>query len=158
GEIDAVLLDVMMPNRDGLETLCEIRSLDPELPVIMISGTASTINIVSAMKSGATDFLCKPVTHEDLQRTIARALERNGTPFVPVSRNSAPATSLFLGNNSRMREIQALVGQIGWSEAPVLIQGETGSGKEMLARELHARSPRVGKPFLKLNCAALPSE
>ena len=78
GEIDAVLLDVMMPNRDGLETLCEIRSFDPELPVIMISGIASTINIVSAMKSGATDFLCKPVAHEDLQRSIARALERNG--------------------------------------------------------------------------------
>jgi two-component system response regulator AtoC len=157
-EIHAVLLDVMMPNRDGLETLCEIRRLDPALPVIMISGAASPINIVSAMKSGASDFLGKPVAHEDLQRSIARALERNGTPLVPVSRSSAPATSLFLGNNSRMREIQALVGQIGWSEAPVLIQGETGSGKEMLARELHARSPRVGKPFRKLNCAALPSE
>ena len=57
-----------------------------------------------------------------------------------------------------MRELQALIGQIGWSEAPVLIQGETGSGKEVLARELNARSPRASKPFLKLNCAALPSE
>jgi two-component system, NtrC family, response regulator AtoC len=158
GEIDAVLLDVMMPNRDGLDTLLEIREFDPKLPVIMISGAASTLNIVSAMKSGATDFLCKPVAHEDLRKAITRAVERNGTPYTPPARNLAPVTSLFLGNNPRMREIQALVGQIGWSEAPVLIQGETGSGKEVLARELHARSPRSGKPFLKLNCAALPSE
>jgi two-component system response regulator AtoC len=157
-EIDAVLLDLMMPNRDGFETLCEIRKFDTELPVIVLSGAASTLNVVNAMKSGATDFLCKPVSYEDLQKSIARALERSGTPYVPVSRPTAPVTGLFMGHNPRMREIQTIIGQVGWSEAPVLIQGETGTGKEMLARELHARSPRAGKPFLKLNCAALPSE
>jgi two-component system response regulator AtoC len=158
GEVDAVLLDIMMPNRDGLDTLHEIRGFNPDLPVIMLSGAASSINIVNAMKAGATDFLCKPVAHEDLRKTISRALERNGVPYAPASRISAPATGAFLGNNPRMCEIQSLIGQIGWSEAPVLIQGETGSGKEVLARELHAQSPRAGKPFLKLNCAALPSE
>lgn len=158
GEIDAVLLDIMMPNLDGLDTLREIRAFNPDLPVIMISGAASSINIVNAMKIGASDFLCKPVAHEDLRKAIERALERTGAPYVPPSRMPAPATGVFLGNNARMREIQALIGQIGWSEAPVLIQGETGSGKEVLARELHARSPRANKPFLKLNCAALPSE
>ena len=157
-EIDAVLLDIMMPNRDGFDTLREIRAFNPELPVIMLSGAASSINIVNAMKSGATDFLCKPVAHDDLRKTIARALERNGAPYTPPARIQPPTTGAFLGNNPRMREIQSLVGQIGWSEAPVLIQGETGSGKEVLARELHARSPRASKPFLKLNCAALPSE
>lgn len=157
-EIDAVLLDIMMPNRDGFDTLCEIRKFDSEVPVIMVSGAASTLNVVNAMKSGATDFLCKPVSHEDLQKSIARALERSGTPYTPPARTSTPVTGLFLGNNPRMREIQTVIGQVGWSEAPVLIQGETGTGKEMLARELHARSPRAGKPFLKLNCAALPSE
>ena len=157
-EIDAVLLDIMMPNRDGFDTLCEIRKFDSELPVIMVSGAASTLNVVNAMKSGATDFLCKPVSHEDLQKSIARALERSGTRYTPPARTSTPLTGLFLGNNPRMREIQTMIGQVGWSEAPVLIQGETGTGKEMLARELHARSPRAGKPFLKLNCAALPSE
>src|SRR5450432_4241583 len=70
-----------------------------------------------------------------------------------------PATTKpFVGTNARMKEIQALVGQIGWSEAPVLIQGETGTGKEVIARELHSQSPRANRPFLKLNCAALPSE
>lgn len=157
-EIDAVLLDIMMPNRDGFETLQDIREFNPDLPVIMVSGAASSMNIVTAMKTGATDFLCKPVAHEDLRKAIGRALERNGGSYAPPVRISTPATGAFLGNNPRMREIQALVGQIGWSEAPVLIQGETGSGKEVLARELHARSPRSGKPFLKLNCAALPSE
>ena len=157
-EIEAVLLDIMMPNRDGFETLQDIRDFNPDLPVIMVSGAASSMNIVTAMKTGATDFLCKPVAHEDLRKAIGRALERNGGSYAPPVRISPPATGAFLGTSARMREIQALVGQIGWSEAPVLIQGETGSGKEVLARELHARSPRSGKPFLKLNCAALPSE
>jgi two-component system, NtrC family, response regulator AtoC len=157
GEFDAVLLDVIMPNRDGFDTLYEIRKFDADLPVIMISGVTAPLKIVSAMKSGATDFLGKPVTHEDLQKAIANALGRSDTPYVPTAR-VAPPNGLFLGNNPRMREIQAVVGQVGWSEAPVLIQGETGTGKEVLARELHARSPRSNKPFLKLNCAALPSE
>jgi two-component system, NtrC family, response regulator AtoC len=128
------------------------------LPVIMISGAASTTDIVTAMKGGATDFLCKPVAHEDLKKAIARALERNGVMYSPPAKSSAPNGGVFMGSDPRMRELQALIGQIGWSEAPVLIQGETGSGKEVLARELNARSPRAGKPFLKLNCAALPSE
>src|SRR5262249_11617170 len=76
----------------------------------------------------------------------------------PPVRTSAPVTKAFFGTNPRMKEIQSLLGQIGWSEAPVLIQGETGSGKEMIARELHAQSPRAHKPLLKLNCAALPPE
>ena len=157
-EIAAVLLDIMMPNRDGLDTLAEIRATDPSLPVIIVSGAASTLNVVTAMKSGATDFLCKPVAHDDLQKAITRALEMKGVVYMPPSRTTAQVTKAFLGTNPRMKEIHALVGQIGWSEAPVLIQGETGSGKEVIARELHAQSPRAGKPFLKLNCAALPSE
>jgi two-component system response regulator AtoC len=157
-DIAAVLLDNIMPNRDGMDTLREIRQFSADLPVIMISGAASAINIVSAMKNGATDFLCKPVAHEDLRKAIGRALERNGGSYPAQPRVLPPATGVFLGSTPRMREIQALVSQIGWSEAPVLIQGETGSGKEVLARELHARSPRANKPFLKLNCAALPSE
>jgi two-component system, NtrC family, response regulator AtoC len=159
-EIAAVLLDNIMPRRDGMDTLREIRQLDADLPVIMISGAASPMNVVNAMKNGATDFLSKPVGHDELRKTISRAFERNGhSQTAPApSPVSAPATGAFLGNNPRMREIQALMGRIGWSEAPVLIQGETGSGKEVLARELHACSPRARKPFLKLNCAALPSE
>jgi two-component system, NtrC family, response regulator AtoC len=157
-DISAVLLDIMMPNRDGLETLREIRRIDPDIPVIIVSGASSTMNIVNAMKAGASDFLCKPVVHEDLQKAISRAMNLKPAECIRPQRNPPGPTKSFLGSNPRMKEINALVGQIGWSEAPVLIQGETGTGKEVVARELHAQSPRANKPFLKLNCAALPSE
>ena len=157
--ISAVLLDIMMPQQDGIDTLKEIRRIDPNLPVIMVSGASSTLNVVTAMKCGATDFLCKPVAHDDLQKAINKALESKETvtQVLPVKAAAAKSGAL-VAESPRMKEIQALVGNIGWSETPILIQGETGSGKEVLARQLHANSPRSGKMFLKLNCAALPSE
>lgn len=156
--IAAVLLDIMMPGRDGLDTLREIRVLNPNLPVIIVSGASSTLNVVAAMKSGATDFLSKPVAHDDLRKAVLRVLELKLVEPSPPPCRQGPATAVFAGSSPRMQEIQAMVGQIGWSEAPVLVQGETGSGKEVLARELHAQSPRANKPFFKVNCAALPSE
>ena len=159
-DISAVLLDLMMPQRDGMDTLREIRRMRPTLPVIIVSGAASTLNIVAAMKTGACDFLCKPVAHEDLRTAISKALESAAMPAEPVSPPSSAVskTKTFASLNPRMQEILALVENIGSSEAPVLIQGETGAGKEVLARELHAHSPRAENIFLKLNCAALPSE
>jgi two-component system response regulator AtoC len=158
-EISAVLLDLSMPNRDGIDTLREIRRMNPELPVIVVSGSGSTLNVVAAMKTGATDFLCKPVSHEDLRSAVTRVVAGQNVPSLAAPRYTAPAAkNAFVSRNIRMKEIQALVAQIGWSEAPVLVQGETGAGKEVVARELHAQSPRANKPFLKLNCAALPSE
>jgi two-component system response regulator AtoC len=158
-KVSAVLLDIIMARRDGIETLKEIRRICPDLPVIIVSGASSTFNVVTAMKSGATDFLCKPVAHEDLRKAINHALERRPMPeYLPPARTTSTKTNVFLGDSPGMRSIQELVANVGWSEAPVLIQGETGSGKEVLARELHANSPRAGKIFLKLNCAALPSE
>lgn len=157
--VSAILLDLLMPRRDGIETLHHIRNLDSTLPVIVISGASSPTNIVNAMKNGATDFLCKPITHEDLGRALNKVLDSD--PGLCVPKAGAPVlakSNSFSGNNPKMREIQAMVALVGSSEAPVLIQGETGSGKEVLARELHAHSPRADKIFLKLNCAALPSE
>jgi two-component system response regulator AtoC len=156
-EASAVLLDMVMPNRGGLDTLREIRAADAKLPVILISGLSSTREAVAAMKFGATDFLCKPVAHEELGRVLARAFEATDTPCRQEARN-VRSTRFFVGANPQIREVQARAGLIGWSGVPVLIQGETGSGKEVLARELHAQSARANKPFLKLNCAALPSE
>ncbi len=155
--VAAVVLDIMMPGRDGIEVLREIRRGDPNLPVVVVSAASSPLDVVAAMKCGATDFLCKPVAHEDLLKAISKALETAVPEHIPQI-GPPPASRAFLGVNPRMKEIQSLIGQVGWSEAPVLIQGETGSGKEVLARELHAHSPRAGKAFLKLNCAALPSE
>ena len=158
--IAAILLDIIMPRRDGFETLKEIRRINPSLPVIMVSGASSPLNVVEAMKHGANDFLAKPVSHQDLRKVLKNALETKLPPPAEPSRQPAAAATpnIFFGTNPYMEELQSLIAQIGWSEAPVLIRGETGSGKEVLARELHSQSPRAKKPFLKLNCAALPSE
>jgi two-component system, NtrC family, response regulator AtoC len=156
--VSAVLLDIVMPRRDGLETLREIRRMNPTVPIIMVSGASSPLNVVDAMRNGANDFLAKPVTHSDLQKVLSSAFAPK-IPVVDVAVAPAPAAkNVFFGSNPQMRSIQALLPQIGWSEAPALILGETGVGKEVLARELHAQSPRAKKAFLKVNCAALPSE
>jgi two-component system response regulator AtoC len=162
-QISAVVLDIIMPRRDGLEALKEIRRFNRDLPVIMISGASSALNVVDAMKNGANDFIAKPIKPEDLRKALKIALETSdaSTPAMPnpIEPTPAPANKQILfGNSPQMRELQNRLGQIGWSEAPVLIQGETGTGKEVIARELHACSPRAKKSILKLNCAALPSE
>jgi two-component system, NtrC family, response regulator AtoC len=154
-----ILLDVFMPGRDGIEILKEIRRIDAQVPVIVISGASSPNSIVAAMKSGATDFLCKPIAHEDLQLALQDAIEnRVSTPAQQSIRTLPAVKKSYVVRNPKMQEIYSLIQDIGRSEAPVLIQGETGSGKEVFARELHANSPRAAKTFLKLNCAALPSE
>ena len=121
---DAVLLDLMMPNRDGIDTLKEIRRVHGSLPVIVVSGAFSTTNVVAAMKNGATDFLCKPVVHEELQKAIARALDlRGGSAHSPGEKTIAPVTSAFVGTSPRMREIQSLANQIGGRKLPFWCKG-----------------------------------
>ncbi len=160
-KISAVLLDLLMPQRDGFETLKAIRSIDAKLPVIMLSGASSVRNVVTAMRFGATDFLCKPFEHEDLKKTITSALDQK--PYTQSPAESSGSTGagenwMALGDSPAMKAIWSQVANIGWSDEPVLIQGETGTGKEVLARKLHANSSRADKVFLKLNCAALPAE
>lgn len=157
--VSAVLLDIMMPRKDGMQTLREIRSMDRELPVIMVSGASAPINVVEAMRSGATGFLGKPVNQDELRQVITRALEETAeSQALHEQEHTQSEESTFFSRNPAMQELQKLVSRIGWSEAPVLIQGETGVGKEVLARQLHAHSTRAHRPLLKLNCAALPSE
>ena len=159
GRISLVLLDIMMPRKDGLETLREIRRTTSELPVIMLSGASSPLKVVEAMKSGATDFIPKPVSHEDLCSAIEKVLGNGDfndrAPHVsdqPALKEPGDYPTV------RVKSIDPLLKQVGSSEVPVLIQGETGVGKEVIARQLCTQSPRAGKVFLKLNCAALPSE
>jgi len=154
-----VLLDIMMPNKDGWETLREIRKINLDVPVIMLSGMSSPPNIVQAIKGGAIDFLVKPVNHEELGRAIEKALA--GCDACCESEEAKPpdlGDGLFFGKNPAMGMLKASLAKVAASDVPVLIQGETGTGKEVLSRQLHALSPRARKPFVKLNCAAVPSE
>jgi two-component system response regulator AtoC len=165
-QVSAVLLDLFMEGKDGLETLREIRRTDQKLPVIMVSGASGPENVVEAMKAGATDFLGKPISHEELRIVMEKALADLSPAPPPVPEKTAgrersrtaPAKNPFGQWSASMRELHTLAAAIGPSETPALIQGETGAGKEVLARHLHALSRRAHKPFLKLNCAALPSE
>jgi two-component system response regulator AtoC len=140
--------------------LTHIRRTDPDLPVIMISSARSPVNVVEAMRCGASDFIAKPLNPEDLRNSLNNVLaSKPPTPLrpsePPISRS---AGKVYVSNSPSMQELQELTDAVGWSQAPVLIQGETGVGKEVLARELHQRSPRSTRLMLKLNCAALPSE
>ena len=152
----AILLDIIMPNKDGFETLHEIRQISEDVPVIMLSGLSSPMNVVQAIKSGATDFLAKPVDHEDLVRAIERAVQIDSSEREPSQH--AAGGQMFFGNHPAMSELKASLPKVAKSDVPVLIQGETGTGKEVLARELHAMSNRADRPFVKLNCAAVPSD
>jgi two-component system response regulator AtoC len=159
--VSLILLDVMLPRRGGLETLREIRRLDSNLPVVMLSGMSSTTTVVEAMKSGANDFVVKPVNDNHLMEVIQRTL--GNRTFAPLS---APRETIlppsipnsFTCGVSWMDKLEVLLRKVGASDTPVLLSGETGVGKEVLARSLHARSPRAARRFLKVNCAALPSE
>lgn len=157
--VDAVLLDIIMPRKDGIEALREIRGWNDSLPVIIVSDASSTVNVVQAMKLGATDFLSKPVNHEELRAAIQKAVEIAPERVSAEEIESGSVSGqLFFGANRRMHDIARILRDVASSDAPVLIRGETGAGKEVIARELHALSLRAKKPLLKLNCAALPTE
>ena len=161
--IALVLLDLRMPRRDGLETLREMRNSGRHQPVIMLSGAVTTTNVVQAIKAGATDFLAKPISHEDLRAAIRAALNEEGAAPLPdgrgsVSAETVPGSEICLTESWMGNDMQAAWRRVAASDVPLLIEGETGSGKEVLARQIHAHSPRAHRPFLKLNCAALPGE
>jgi two-component system response regulator AtoC len=149
----------MMPWKNGIETLREIRLLDKNLPVVMLSGNSSPTTIIQTMKCGANDYLTKPVTDEQLFGAIETTLAGREAAHALSPKTLAPVPKRRPSNSSSwMKTMETVLHQIGLSEAPVLLQGETGAGKEVLARMLHGASSRAGRPFLKVNCAALPSE
>jgi two-component system response regulator AtoC len=165
---DAVLLDVMMPNMNGLETLQALRAANPGMPVIMLSGQQMPATIVEAVRLGAVDYVVKSSEsaglHEaDLEATICRVLERV-TLTEEVARlegqlvDPPDGLQVCWSSGPAMRDVMTMVDRVADSDVSVLISGESGVGKEVIARELHRRSSRRLKHFVKVNCAALPTE
>ncbi len=156
---DVVLLDVMMPGADGLSTLARIRERWPELPVLMVSVVGKASTIVQAMQLGAADYLTKPFEESELDAALDRLGLHSSSPARPTDgRGAAMGTAQTVWVSPAMREIRAVIEQIGDTDVTVLIQGESGSGKEVVAREVHAVSSRSKGPFVKVNCAALPTD
>jgi two-component system response regulator AtoC len=159
----AVLLDVVMPgSMDGLAALAAFKKIDKDIPIIVISGQGRTNTVVQAMKLGATDFVCKPFEDAELEMLLANALkQRQLSREVATLREQLKEQSkytMLFGHSDKMNEVRDLIDRVSDTDVTVLIRGESGTGKELVARALHAQSLRKDKPFVKVNCAALPTE
>jgi DNA-binding NtrC family response regulator len=158
---DGVLLDVAMPEMDGLATLAALRELRPELPVMMMSGNATLATAVAATKLGACDFLEKPLTTDKVLITVQNALR-----LARLSRDAEAERAerrrtmahYLVGSSPRMKRIFDTIAKAAPSTGRVLITGERGTGKELIARAIHEQSRRKDGPFVKVNCAAIPGE
>jgi two-component system response regulator AtoC len=165
---DIVLLDVMMPGLDGLATLRALKAARPETQAIMLSGREQASTIVEAVRLGAADYVVKPDDPEGLGEialdvAIKNALEKNRlvselTELRQQLSDDQDRAFLFWGNTEQMRQIANVIEHVADNDVTVLIRGESGVGKELVARAIHQRSPRRNKPLVKVNCAALPTD
>jgi len=156
---DLVLLDVWLSGIDGIETLQEIKKTNPELPVVIISGHGNIELAVKATHVGAYDFLEKPLSLERVLLVARRALEKRTLEMENRALKEDLTRKLrFIGNSMKMQQLREQIDMAAKSNSRVVILGESGSGKELVAHILHEKSPRDKKPFIEMNCAAIPQE
>jgi two-component system nitrogen regulation response regulator NtrX len=156
---DLVFLDVKMAGLDGLDTLTRLRELDPGAVVVMISGHGTIATAVQATQRGAFDFLEKPLDTDRLLVTVRNALDQSAlTEENHRLRGEVDTRYAMVGGSQALRDVRALIDRVGPTAARVLITGDNGTGKELVARALHEVSPRRKQPFVEVNCAAIPSE
>ena len=157
--VDVLLLDVKMSGMDGIEVLTKIRQKNEKLPVIMISGHGTIETAVEATKLGAFDFLSKPLDRDKLLVTIRNALQQAKlSEEYEKLQESVEGKRRILGESKKIQEILSVIHQVAPTDARVLITGENGTGKELIAHAIHRASKRTAKPFVEVNCAAIPSE
>jgi DNA-binding NtrC family response regulator len=158
-EPEIVLLDLRLPGMDGLETLKNIRGRNPSIEVIMLTGHGSIDTAIESIKDGAFDYVTKPCPLDEIQIRVQRAIERRAlrerTRLLERALQPPDLAGSFAGESPEFKRMLHLAELVGASDSTVLISGETGSGKERVAKLIHARSPRKAKPFVTVDCAAL---
>lgn len=156
---DAVLADIKMPKLDGLELLEKAKEIAPELPIIMISGHGTTETAVEATKKGAFDFINKPPDLNKLLITVRNAVDKNSLVIeTKVLKRQITKTREIVGDAPSVKKIKKTIEKVAPTDARVMITGENGTGKELVARWIHERSNRADKPLIEVNCAAIPTE
>jgi two-component system nitrogen regulation response regulator NtrX len=156
---DLLLLDVWMPRMDGLETLSRVRTLDPELPVVVISGHANIETAVRAVRMGAQDFVEKPLSLEKTLLVVRNALRQRRLESENRSlKQQVEQRHVMVGESPALDRLRAEIAQAAPTNGRALIFGENGTGKELVARSIHARSLRASGPFVEVNCAAIPED
>jgi two-component system response regulator AtoC len=154
---DLVLLDLLMPGIDGLQTLEQLRPLQPGIKVVMLSCVSDTRKVVSAIRLGAQDYLTKPFEKAELDRVIDQCLGTNQQNY-PGEVEELADDVFFVAASANMRKLRSQAALVANVDIPVLMLGESGTGKEVMARLIHKLSPRAHRTFLKVNCAAVPGE
>jgi two-component system, NtrC family, nitrogen regulation response regulator GlnG len=157
---DVIILDIDLPDQSGLEAFRQIQQLAPKIPVIFITGHGTTATAIEAMSLGAYEYLLKPLELHPLSELVARALEISRLMRVPVvmeeEGQAEDAPDLIVGRCAAMQEVYKAIGRVAPQDVMVLILGETGTGKEVVARAIYQYSRRAAEPFMAINCAAIP--
>ena len=158
-KFDLILCDIKMPKADGMEVLEKAMELQSETPVIMISGHGTVENAVEAIKKGAYDFIAKPLDLNRMLITLRNALDRSSlVRETKTLKRKVNRGYEMIGDSAPMQKIRELIGKVAPTDARVLITGENGTGKELVARSIHDQSNRNCSPLIEVNCAAIPSE
>lgn len=155
--VDLILMDMRMPNLDGLEATRQILSYNPAIPIIIMTAYSSVPTAVEALKSGAFDYITKPIDFDTLKLDLGRALEH--TRLIRENeglKNQLSRSADFVGKSPPILKLLDMIGLVAPSEATVLITGESGTGKGLVARAIHQNSVRIDRPFIGVNCGAIP--
>jgi two-component system, NtrC family, nitrogen regulation response regulator NtrX len=156
---DIILCDIKMPKVDGMEALDRIQKSHPDTPVVMISGHGTIETAVEAVKKGAFDFIAKPLDLNRLLVTIRNAMDKTSlVTDVKILKKKISKTYEMIGTSPSINQIQEMIEKVATTDARVLITGENGTGKELVARWMHEKSNRANNAFIEVNCAAIPSE
>jgi len=158
---DIIILDIKMPKMDGMEAIDRLQELSPDTPIIMISGHGTIDTAVEAVKKGAFDFIQKPMDLNRLLITIRNAMDKSCliTEKKTLQKKVSKSSSIeMIGSSKSLNHIKDTIERVGPTDARVLITGRNGTGKELVARQLHAKSHRKDGPMIEVNCAAIPSE